>query len=96
MASIFFQVDYCLLTDTELSSQLFYLVFWRVCIPRDITDYLMAVADKDTAMAQLLQSQKMESIGTLTGGVAHDFNTIMGIILGNTDRGCPGMEPSSF
>ena len=30
------------------------------------------------------QSQKMESIGTLSGGIAHDFNNILGIILGHS------------
>lgn len=34
---------------------------------------------------QLQQSLKMESIGTLTGGVAHDFNNILSIIIGNTE-----------
>ena len=33
----------------------------------------------------LRQAQKMESIGTLTGGVAHDFNNILAIIVGNTE-----------
>jgi len=34
---------------------------------------------------QLRQSQKMESIGTLAGGIAHEFNNILGIIIGNTE-----------
>ncbi|RJX20207.1 MAG: PAS domain S-box protein [Desulfobulbus sp.] len=32
---------------------------------------------------QLRQAQKMESIGTLAGGLAHDFNNVLGVILGN-------------
>jgi PAS domain S-box-containing protein len=35
--------------------------------------------------AELTQSRKMESIGTLAGGIAHEFNNILGIIIGNTE-----------
>ena len=34
---------------------------------------------------QLRQAQKMESIGTLAGGIAHEFNNMLGIIIGNTE-----------
>ena len=57
----------------------------KMTIFRDITDYLQAISEKEKAQAQLMQAQKMESIGNLAGGIAHDFNNLLSSIIGFTE-----------
>jgi len=49
---------------------------------RDISERKRAEDEKEKLRAQLLQAQKMEAVGRLAGGVAHDFNNMLQSILG--------------
>lgn len=61
----------------------------------DISYRKQAETEKTNLENKLQQAQKMESIGRLAGGVAHDFNNMLAVILGHTDLILMKMEDAN-
>lgn len=62
-------------------------------ITRDITDRREAALQLDAMRAQLFQSQKLEALGQLTGGMAHDFNNLLTIIISSAKLAMNSQDP---
>ncbi|MBI3987281.1 MAG: response regulator [Lentisphaerae bacterium] len=70
-------------------------VFGFVLVFRDITERSQGEARERDIQERLIRSRRMESLGALAGGVAHDLNNILGPIVGYPDLIMKNLQPGS-
>jgi len=62
---------------------------------QDLTEIRRAEQERRRLEQQVMQSQKLESLGVLAGGIAHDFNNLLTSVLGNADLALTELAPTN-
>jgi PAS domain S-box-containing protein len=67
--------------------------YYTIAVAEDITERKRAEEEEDKLRIQLMQAQKLESVGRLAGGVAHDYNNMLSVIIGNAELAMVKISP---
>ena len=67
-----------------------------VAVKMDITEKRREAEEKEQLQNQYYQAQKMEAFGRMAGGMAHDFNNMLGVILGQVELAQTTIEKNHF
>jgi len=65
------------------------------CNFRDITERKIAEKEREILKDELNQAQRMEMVGILAGGIAHDINNVLAIIFGNVELALDNISPEN-
>jgi len=85
-----FQMDWSIRPEYDTNNE----INGFVSFARDISDSRLLEKERSKLQSQLQQAQKMEAVGQLAGGVAHDFNNMLGVIIGHAELALAKLGPS--
>ncbi len=68
---------------------------WFVATSRDLSQEKLAESERASLEAQLAHARRLEAVGQLAGGVAHDFNNMLGVMMLAAEHGLHAVSPDA-